>query len=45
VHVEDLRDGTFYGAVFIRRGAEVIEVDARRPTPSPWRSAAERPPA
>jgi uncharacterized protein len=29
VHVEDLRDNTFYGRVFLRQGNKAIDIDAR----------------
>jgi bifunctional DNase/RNase len=29
VHVDDLRDNTYVGTVFVRQGDRVIEVDAR----------------
>jgi bifunctional DNase/RNase len=29
IHIDDIRDNTFIGAVFVRRGDRIIEVDAR----------------
>ena len=42
VIISELKDHTYYARLRVRQNGELIEIDSRCPTPSPWPSPASR---